>query len=59
MSELITREVNDNGTAVCLINRDGYYVVSVNKDRLWESYDREYNYLFEAYEFFYWALENE
>lgn len=59
MSELIKREINDNGTAVCLIDRDGYFEVSVNKERLSDSYDKEYDYIFEAYEFFEWALENE
>lgn len=59
MSELIKREGNDNGTVVCLIDRDGYFEVYVDKDRPSESYNREYAYLFEAYDFFDWALENE
>lgn len=62
MSELIRREGNDNGTVVCLIDRDidrDYYEVYVDKDRSSESYNRKYAHLFEAYNFFYWALDNE
>ena len=57
MSELIKREVNDNDTAVCLIERDRTFIVSINK--VYDSYEREFDYLFEAYDFFGWALENE
>lgn len=52
MSKLIKREVNGNCTAVCLTDRDGYYEVSVNKERFSDSYDRDFDYLFEAYDFF-------
>lgn len=59
MSELIKREVNDNMTAVCLIDRDGIFAVSVNKERLSDSYEKEFDYLFEAYNYFEYAMENE
>lgn len=60
MTELLKREVNDNLTAVCLLDRDGgIYEVSVNKERLWESYSKEFDYIGDAYDFFDWALENE
>ncbi len=59
MSELIKREVNDNMTAVCLIDCDGIFKVSVNKERLWESYEKEFDYLFEAFNYFDYAIENE
>ena len=60
MTELLKREVNNNLTAVCLLDRDGgIYEVSVNKDRLWESYSKEFDYIGDAYDFFDWALENE
>lgn len=58
MSDLIKREVNDNLTAVCLIDRDGgLFEVSVNKD--YGSYSKEFYYLGDAYDFFEWAMENE
>lgn len=48
MTELMTRIVNDNTTAVCLLKGDGYYTVSVNK----ESYEHKFDCLFETYDFF-------
>lgn len=57
MSELIKREMNDNDTVVCLIERDRTFIVSIN--RVYDGYEREFDYLFEAYDFFDWALENE
>ena len=59
MTELMTRIVNDNTTAVCLLKGDGYYTVSVNKESYYESYEHKFDCLFEAYDFFDWALENE
>ena len=60
MTELLKREVNNNLTAICLLDRDGgIYEVSVNKDRPWESYSKEFDYIGDAYDFFDWALENE
>lgn len=60
MTTLVKREVNDNLTAVCLLDRDGgIFEVSVNKDRFSDSYSKEFDYLGDAYDFFDWALENE
>lgn len=59
MSELIKREVNDDMTAVCLIDRDGLFTVSVNKERPSESYEMEFDYLFEAFNYFEYAMKNE
>lgn len=60
MGTLLQREVNDNLTAVCLVHRDGgIFEVSVNKERLSDSYSKEFYYLGDAYDFFDWALENE
>jgi len=59
MTRLIKRETNNNLATIVLLDNDGKFIVSVDKERSHDSYDRIFDFLFEAFDFFDWAIENE